>query len=266
MASAARCMRRQPRATWPRCCCWTARTCRKRTRAAPTATATRATPRRCRCTRGATRSAPSPASCRCRRARDALCGKVRIGFTPVGHLLGACAVTLTPGGERLVFSGDLGRSNDLLMPRAADGAAMPTCCWSNRPTATARTRRTTRRRSWRRSSRDTVQRGGSVLLPAFAVGRAQALMLVLQRLKAAGEIPRRPAGVPGQPDGDRGHRAVPQAPPAAARERARGRSPGRRRAHGRRCRGSRCGWCARAGRASSSRPAAWPPAGACCTT
>ena len=37
--------------------------------------------------------------------------------------------------------------------------------------------------------RDTIGRGGSVLLPSFAVGRAQALMLVLRRLKAAGEIP-----------------------------------------------------------------------------
>jgi metallo-beta-lactamase family protein len=37
--------------------------------------------------------------------------------------------------------------------------------------------------------RDTVQHGGSVLLPSFAVGRAQALMLVLQRLKSAGAIP-----------------------------------------------------------------------------
>jgi metallo-beta-lactamase family protein len=37
--------------------------------------------------------------------------------------------------------------------------------------------------------RDTVARGGSVLLPTFAVGRAQALLLVLQRLKRAGEIP-----------------------------------------------------------------------------
>ena len=37
--------------------------------------------------------------------------------------------------------------------------------------------------------RDTVHRGGSVLLPAFAVGRAQALLLLLQRLRAAGSIP-----------------------------------------------------------------------------
>ncbi|OYU86554.1 MAG: hypothetical protein CFE45_24995 [Burkholderiales bacterium PBB5] len=37
--------------------------------------------------------------------------------------------------------------------------------------------------------RDAIGRGGRVLLPAFAVGRAQALLLVLQRLKAARAIP-----------------------------------------------------------------------------
>ena len=37
--------------------------------------------------------------------------------------------------------------------------------------------------------RATVRRGGSVLLPSFAVGRAQALLLVLQRLRDASEIP-----------------------------------------------------------------------------
>ena len=37
--------------------------------------------------------------------------------------------------------------------------------------------------------RRTIARGGSVLLPSFAVGRAQALLLVLQRLRAAGDIP-----------------------------------------------------------------------------
>ena len=36
----------------------------------------------------------SPASCRCRRAATRSAASVRIGLTPVGHLLGACAVTL----------------------------------------------------------------------------------------------------------------------------------------------------------------------------
>lgn len=120
--------------------------------------------------------------------RDAFCGQVRIGFTPVGHLLGACAVTLQAGGERLVFSGDVGRSHDLLMPPpqplpAADVLIVEST-YGNRahpkvdPAA-----------QLAQIVRDTVQRGGSVLLPSFAVGRAQALMLVLHRLKRAGEIP-----------------------------------------------------------------------------
>jgi metallo-beta-lactamase family protein len=120
--------------------------------------------------------------------RDALCGAVRIAFTPVGHLLGACAVTLTHGGERLVFSGDLGRSHDLLMPAPqplpdAD-VLLVESTYGNRahPRDDAAARLA-------QIIGDTVQRGGSVLLPAFAVGRAQALMLVLQRLKAAGAIP-----------------------------------------------------------------------------
>ena len=120
--------------------------------------------------------------------RDALCGKVRIAFTPVGHLLGACAVTLTLGGERLVFSGDVGRSNDLLMPAPqtvpdAD-VLLVESTYGNRahPPDDAAAQLA-------QIISDTVQRGGSVLMPAFAVGRAQALMLVLQRLKASGQIP-----------------------------------------------------------------------------
>ncbi len=120
--------------------------------------------------------------------RDALCGKVRIGFTPVGHLLGACAVTLTLGKERLVFSGDVGRSDDLLMPAPQQvpdaDVLLVESTYGNRvhPKDDAAA-------PLAQIISDTVQRGGSVLLPAFAVGRAQALMLVLQRLKAAGEIP-----------------------------------------------------------------------------
>jgi metallo-beta-lactamase family protein len=35
----------------------------------------------------------------------------------------------------------------------------------------------------------TSARGGTVLIPSFAVGRAQALLFHLQRLKAARRIP-----------------------------------------------------------------------------
>jgi metallo-beta-lactamase family protein len=119
-------------------------------------------------------------------------GEAAMSLTPVGHLLGACAVTLQGGGETLVYSGDLGRSVDLLMPppqkiTRADVLLVESTYgnrWHPQEDAAMHLAEIVRK---------TVQRGGSVLLPSFAVGRAQALLLVLQRLKAAGEIP---AGLP----------------------------------------------------------------------
>ena len=58
---------------------------------------------------------------------------------------------------------------------------------SSRPTAIAATRADPRT-SWRDRAR-TAARGGVVLIPAFAVGRAQPLLHYLQGLKAAGTIP-----------------------------------------------------------------------------
>ena len=120
--------------------------------------------------------------------RELRLGALRVTLTPVGHLLGACAVSLQAGDERLVFSGDVGRSRDLLMPAPqplpeAD-VLLVESTYGNRvhPQEDVAAR-------LGQIIRDTVQRGGSVLMPAFAVGRAQALLLVLQRLKAAGEIP-----------------------------------------------------------------------------
>ncbi len=124
---------------------------------------------------------------------DGALARHALTLTPVGHLLGACAVTLQePGraGRRLVFSGDLGREHDLLMPPpqavpAAD-VLLVESTYGNRDhadeDAEARLEDIVNR---------TVHGGGSVLLPTFAVGRAQALLLLLQRLKRAGRIPAR---------------------------------------------------------------------------
>ena len=120
--------------------------------------------------------------------RELPLGEVGVTLTPVGHLLGACAVTLRHKRQTLAYSGDVGRRHDLLMPapEALDGAdvLLVESTYGNR-------RHPAEDVAMRLAYiiRDTIKRGGSVLLPSFAVGRAQALMLVLQRLKAAGEIP-----------------------------------------------------------------------------
>ena len=48
-------------------------------------------------------------------------------FTNAGHILGACSITLVLEGKTLVFSGDIGRDNDVLMypptkPKKADSS------------------------------------------------------------------------------------------------------------------------------------------------
>jgi metallo-beta-lactamase family protein len=115
-------------------------------------------------------------------------GDVVVGFTPVGHLLGANALSLRVAGRTLVFSGDVGRDDDLLMPppkqvNRADVLLIEST-YGNRlhPPQDVQARLGA-------IVRATIRRGGSVLLPSFAVGRAQALLLVLQRLRAAGELP-----------------------------------------------------------------------------
>jgi metallo-beta-lactamase family protein len=115
-------------------------------------------------------------------------GKSEIRFTPAGHLLGASCITVQSEGRRLVYSGDLGRSKDLMLPppqplEEADVLLIESTYGDRRhPPEDVQER-------LGRIIRTTIERGGSVLLPSFAVGRAQALLLVLQRLRAAGEIP-----------------------------------------------------------------------------
>ena len=121
--------------------------------------------------------------------REQRVGRLGITLTPAGHLLGACSVTLADGdGDRLLFSGDLGRQNDLLMPPPEPVTRAEVLIiestYGNRlhPAADAGAQLAD-------IVRRTVGRGGSVLLPSFAVGRAQALLLLLQRLKRQGAIP-----------------------------------------------------------------------------
>ena len=115
-------------------------------------------------------------------------GELQISLSPAGHLLGASSVSVLAQGRQLVFSGDLGRQDDLLMPppqqQPRADVLLVESTYGNRllPPEEVQQR-------LGELIRATLRRGGTVLLPSFAVGRAQALLLVLQRLRAAGEIP-----------------------------------------------------------------------------
>jgi metallo-beta-lactamase family protein len=87
-----------------------------------------------------------------------------------------------------MYSGDVGRRDDLLMPPPQNpGRAdlvIVESTYGNRRHPDADPGQ-----MLAQIVNETIHRGGSILMPAFAVGRAQALLLLLQRLKARGAIP-----------------------------------------------------------------------------
>jgi len=134
-------------------------------------------------------------------------GDVAVQMTPVGHLLGACSVRLAHRNESLAFSGDVGRSHDLLMPPpqplpAAD-VLLVESTYGNRLHHRGRARRAgpdhPRDRQPRRQGAAALVRGGP--RPGPAAGAAAP--------EGRRRDPRPAADLPGQPDGHRGHGATP---------------------------------------------------------
>lgn len=116
-------------------------------------------------------------------------GGATLRFHPAGHILGAAIADIVlPDGRRAVFSGDLGRPNDPLMPdpervERADWLLVESTYGDRRHVAD------TAEDALAEVIRTTAARGGTVVVPAFAVGRTQSLLWHLSRLKAEKRIP-----------------------------------------------------------------------------
>ncbi|WP_374259418.1 MBL fold metallo-hydrolase RNA specificity domain-containing protein [Aquabacterium sp.] len=104
-----------------------------------------------------------------------------------GHILGAATAQIDIGGQRIVFSGDLGRYNDAVMhdpePVPQADYVVIESTYGNRSHDVADPVEALGLVIER-----TVQRGGTVVIPAFAVGRAQSLIHHLWLLRQAGRL------------------------------------------------------------------------------
>lgn len=112
----------------------------------------------------------------------------KVRFLRAGHILGAATIVLEWNGVTIAFSGDIGRYDDPLMPDPITPVAADYVLIES----------TYGNRSHERDDPQdrlaeiigkTVHRGGTVIVPAFAVGRAQSLLFHLAQLKKAGRIP-----------------------------------------------------------------------------
>ncbi len=111
----------------------------------------------------------------------------RLLLREAGHILGAATAQIDIGGKRVVFSGDLGRYGDAVThdPEAVPAAdyVVIESTYGNR-----RHDRADPVRALGEVIERTVQRGGTVVIPAFAVGRAQTLIYLLWLLRQRGDL------------------------------------------------------------------------------
>ena len=108
-------------------------------------------------------------------------------FRRGGHILGAAWLQVQCAAQRLTFSGDLGRPNDPIMN--PPDPIEPTDCLIVESTYGDRHHDATPPEQLLRTVVErTARRRGVLLIPAFAVGRAQAILYLLWRLRESGAI------------------------------------------------------------------------------
>jgi metallo-beta-lactamase family protein len=104
-----------------------------------------------------------------------------------GHILGAASVQLDWLGTTLVFSGDVGRYDD---PTMVDPVSVIHADFLLVESTYGNRRHDNRdpTEALAKIVGETVERGGTVVIPAFAVGRTQSLMFYLHRLRMTGRL------------------------------------------------------------------------------
>lgn len=111
-------------------------------------------------------------------------GELTVELFPAGHILGAAGVVVRAGERRVVVTGDISGFRQ----ESVDGYTLPdsardadllvlesTCCGDEHDP------RNLRVGDFVREVREVCQGGGRVLIPAFALGRAQEIALLLRR-------------------------------------------------------------------------------------
>ena len=116
---------------------------------------------------------------------------VRATFKYAGHILGAATVVIQAGETKIGFSGDLGRAND---PILFAPAKLPLVDYLVVESTYGDRQHDVidPMEDLENVINEALPKKGVVLIPSFAVGRAQSLMYYLSRLKKSGRIPNIP--------------------------------------------------------------------------
>jgi len=133
--------------------------------------------------------------------RVRLRGQIQAHFLPSGHVLGAASLLIRQGKYTLYYTGDISLKDQELIP----GAVIPEghldflvleCTYANDPAYYSLNRQQEIEFLAKEASR-IFAGGGCVLIPAFALGKTQELLVIIHRLMRRGQIPSVPLYISG---------------------------------------------------------------------
>ncbi|MCA9364222.1 MBL fold metallo-hydrolase [Candidatus Kaiserbacteria bacterium] len=109
-------------------------------------------------------------------------------FTDAGHILGSAMVTLTRGGKRFVFTGDIGNVPQPLLnppevPKGYDYLLMESVYGDRRHEDVAE-----RSDLLREHIADTITKSGTLIIPAFSLERTQGMLFEINNFFEKGEL------------------------------------------------------------------------------
>lgn len=112
-------------------------------------------------------------------------------FSRAGHIIGSAFIKIKQGSTTILFTGDMGRPHDAVMREpvtieSIDYLVIESTYGNRLHDAT------NPQTKIGEVINSTIKRGGSIIIPAFAVGRAQSLLYHIFQLKLAGTIPNIP--------------------------------------------------------------------------
>ena len=112
---------------------------------------------------------------------------IKVRFTPAGHILGSACVHLAYGQQKIIFSGDVGRPHDPVMypPRALEETdyLVVESTYGDRLHT-----KLDQKKVLEKTIKKAAAKGGVILIPSFAVGRAQSILHLITELVTEGRI------------------------------------------------------------------------------
>jgi metallo-beta-lactamase family protein len=119
-------------------------------------------------------------------------GGVSFRLLNSGHILGSAMVEFSRGGDKLVFTGDLGGGSSLLLPQADELHSIKYLVMESVYGDRVRGKEDSNRDKLEDVIENTFARGGTLLIPAFSTERTQDLLFDIRSLMQEKRVPNMP--------------------------------------------------------------------------